>query len=42
MGQRRRCAEEAFNLLVQLSQDSNRKLREVAQALVDEADGSQR
>lgn len=33
----RRCTEpEAFDALVQLSQTSNRKLRDVAQALVDE------
>jgi GAF domain-containing protein len=35
MGQRRCTADEAFNVLVKLSQQSNRKLREVAQALVD-------
>jgi GAF domain-containing protein len=35
--------EDAFDLLVQLSQESNRKLRDVAQALVDDArTGSQR
>ncbi len=39
MGQRRCTSQEAFDLLVQLSQDSNRKLRGVAQALVDEATG---
>lgn len=34
----RRCSSQAaFDLLVKLSQDSNRKLRDVAQALVDEA-----
>jgi GAF domain-containing protein len=34
----RRCdADAAFGLLVELSQNSNRKLRDVAQALVDEA-----
>ncbi len=34
----RRCTEQqAFDALVQLSQTSNRKLRDVAQALVDEA-----
>ena len=34
----RRCdAEEAFKLLVELSQNTNVKLRDVAQALVDEA-----
>jgi GAF domain-containing protein len=37
MGARRCSPEEAFDILVRLSQDSNRKLREVAQALVDEA-----
>jgi GAF domain-containing protein len=37
MGARRCTAEEAFNVLVSLSQRSNRKLRDVAQALVDEA-----
>ena len=35
MGQRRCSADEAFDILVKLSQQSNRKLREVAQALVD-------
>jgi GAF domain-containing protein len=43
MGQRRCTAQQAFELLVRLSQDSNRKLRDVAQALVDQAtetDGS--
>jgi GAF domain-containing protein len=37
MGQRRCTAEQAFTLLVQMSQHSNRKLRDVAQALVREA-----
>ncbi len=37
MGSRRCSDQEAFDLLVQLSQTSNRKLRDVAQALVDEA-----
>jgi len=37
MGQRRCSAQEAFDVLVRLSQDKNRKLRDVAQALVDEA-----
>jgi GAF domain-containing protein len=37
MGQRRCTAEEAFDILVKLSQQSNRKLREVAQALVESA-----
>jgi AmiR/NasT family two-component response regulator len=39
MGDRRCDAEQAFNILVKLSQDSNRKLREVAQAVVDQATG---
>ena len=34
----RRCdADEAFNILVRLSQQSHRKLRDIAQALVDRA-----
>ncbi len=34
----RRCDDkQAFDALVQLSQTSNRKLRDVAQTLVDEA-----
>ena len=37
MGQRRCTADEAFDLLVQLSQRSNRKLRVVAEALVQTA-----
>jgi GAF domain-containing protein len=37
MGARRCTSDEAFDLLVKLSQDSNRKLRDVAQAIVDEA-----
>jgi GAF domain-containing protein len=37
MGQRGCSAQEAFDVLVRLSQDTNRKLRDVAQALVDEA-----
>ena len=37
MGQRRCSAQEAFDLLVRLSQDTNRKLRDVAQALVEDA-----
>jgi GAF domain-containing protein len=40
MGARGCSAEEAFNILIKLSQDSNRKLREVAQALVDDAAGN--
>ena len=42
MGARRCSAEEAFGILVRLSQDSNRKLRDVAQALLDEAMPAQR
>ena len=37
MGERRCTAEEAFGILAKLSQDSNRKLRDVAAALVDRA-----
>lgn len=36
MDQRRCGPEEAFDILVRLSQDTNRKLRDVAQALVDQ------
>lgn len=39
MGARRCTADEAFGLLVKLSQDSNRKLRDVAAAVVHEATG---
>ena len=39
MGQRRCAAQEAFDLLVRLSQDTNRKLRDVAQALVEDTTG---
>ena len=39
MGQRRCTSQEAFDILVGLSQDTNRKLREVAQALVDDTAG---
>ena len=39
MGQRRCSAQEAFDLLVRLSQSTNRKLRDVAQALVEDATG---
>ena len=38
MGDRRCTAEEAFNLLVSISQDTNRKLRDVARALVEQAE----
>jgi GAF domain-containing protein len=37
MGDRRCTAEQAFQILTKLSQDTNRKLRDVAQALVDSA-----
>ncbi|MEV0881549.1 GAF and ANTAR domain-containing protein [Micromonospora echinofusca] len=37
MGERRCSADEAFTLLAKLSQDTNRKLREVAEALVANA-----
>ncbi|MFC4019943.1 ANTAR domain-containing protein [Micromonospora sp. GCM10011542] len=40
MGQRRCSAEEAFGILAKVSQDSNRKLRDVAEALVRRATGS--
>ena len=40
MGERRCDAREAFDVLVALSQDTNRKLRDVAQALVDRATGA--
>ena len=39
MGARRCSAEEAFDILVRLSQQSQRKLRDVAQALVEETTG---
>jgi AmiR/NasT family two-component response regulator len=38
MGQRRCGPQEAFDLLVLLSQSSNRKLRDVAEALVAQAE----
>jgi AmiR/NasT family two-component response regulator len=41
MAQRRCLAQEAFDLLGDLSQRSNRKLREVAQAVVDQAGSGQ-
>jgi GAF domain-containing protein len=37
MAERRCTADEAFSILVKLSQDTNRKLREVAAALVERA-----
>ena len=39
MAERRCRADEAFDVLVRLSQESNRKLRDVAQAVVDQAAG---
>ena len=39
MGRRRCSAEEAFRVLTRISQDSNRKLRDVAAALVAKAQG---
>ncbi|MBG6105659.1 GAF and ANTAR domain-containing protein [Micromonospora vinacea] len=42
MAERRCTATEAFNILAKVSQDSNRKLRDVAQALVDGAAGETR
>ena len=41
MAERRCTAEDAFNLLVDLSQRSNRKLKDVAQALVARASGQE-
>jgi GAF domain-containing protein len=37
MGQRRCTPQQAFDMLVRISQDTNRKLREVAEALVGDA-----
>ncbi len=39
MGERRCSSEEAFALLSKISQDTNRKVRDVAQALVSRAVG---
>jgi GAF domain-containing protein len=39
VGQRRCTGDEAFRILAKLSQDTNRKLRDVAQALVDTVTG---
>jgi GAF domain-containing protein len=39
MGERRCGADEAFAVLTRISQDSNRKLRDVAAALVDRVEG---
>ena len=41
MAERRCTAEDAFHLLVDLSQRSNRKLKDVAEALVQRASGQQ-
>jgi GAF domain-containing protein len=40
MGDRHCTPEQAFQILAKVSQDTNRKLRDVAQALVDRATGS--
>ena len=40
MGQRRCTSQEAFDVLVQRSQHTNRKLRDVAQAVVEQATGT--
>jgi GAF domain-containing protein len=40
MGDRRCSADQAFDILVDLSQQSNRKLRDVAQALVARVEGT--
>ncbi|MEH1057252.1 GAF and ANTAR domain-containing protein [Micromonospora sp. CPCC 206171] len=42
MGERRCTPAEAFAILAKVSQDSNRKVRDVAQALVDRAAGASR
>ena len=42
MGERRCTAQQAFDVLVRLSQDTNRKLRDVAEMLVAEASREQR
>jgi AmiR/NasT family two-component response regulator len=42
MGERRCTADEAFRLIRKVSQDSNRKLRDVAAALVEQAGRSPR
>ena len=42
MGDRRCSADEAFEILVKVSQDSNRKLRDVATALVERAQSAPR
>jgi GAF domain-containing protein len=39
MAERRCTAQEAFDVLVHMSQEQNRKLRDVAQTLVDETGG---
>jgi GAF domain-containing protein len=40
MGERRCTADQAFDILSRVSQDSNRRLRDVAAALVDRAQGN--
>ena len=42
MGERRCTAQQAFDILVRLSQDANRKLRDVAEMLVAQASADQR
>ncbi|WP_433385923.1 GAF and ANTAR domain-containing protein [Micromonospora sp. KLBMP9576] len=42
MAERRCTPSEAFQILAKISQDSNRKVRDVAQALVDRATGASR
>lgn len=42
MAERRCTTTEAFRLLARVSQDSHRKVRDVAQALVDQAVGTPR
>ena len=42
MGDRRCTAQQAFDILVRLSQDTNRKLRDVAETLVAEASRQER
>ena len=37
MGERRCSADDAFAILAKISQDTNRKLRDVATALVEQA-----
>jgi AmiR/NasT family two-component response regulator len=42
IGERRCTADDAFRILTKISQDSNRKLRDVAAALVARAAGTPR